>query len=67
MGKADAAAAEREWKRAINDHAAAVFRNAIGQPPGVRSSASRGGTTVEIQGPDGTWRCFYVRLTPVAP
>lgn len=58
--------AEREWQRVLDDHAAAVFRNAIGQPPGVRTATDLGGRpTVEIEGPDGEWRRYYVRLTEV--
>lgn len=66
MTRADQERADREWRRVLDEHAHALFQNAIGQPAGVRSLAPLGGRpAVEIQGPDGEWRRYYVRLTEV--
>jgi len=62
--------ADREWQKAITEHATAVLHAAVGAgldlTPQLRPSRDQGGATVEIQGPDGGWRRFYVRLTPCA-
>lgn len=62
--------AEREWQRALVDHGNAVLRVALSgrydadDAPLVLAD-DMGGPTVEILGPDGEWRRYYVRLTEV--
>ena len=66
-----AQAAEREWRAALAEHADTTLRGAIGfversnHHPTIRNAADQGGTTVEIEGPDGEWRRYFVRLTEV--
>jgi len=66
MGKVDAAA-ERQWRRALDDHAHAVLGKVLDGEGGCLVVADNLGDrpTVEIQGPDGEWRRYYVRLTEV--
>lgn len=69
--KAEVAAVEREWRKATDDSAYTILQRAL-------DVASAGGgllladslgdrPTVEIRGPDGEWRRYYVRLTEVRP
>lgn len=74
VGRADEAAAEREWRRALDDHAHAMVATAIGGALShayfaqtLRLSPEMGGrSTIEVRGPGGEWRRYYVRLTEVA-
>ncbi len=61
--------AERAWKRAIEEHAAATMRVAIDHASHTVATIALGtdcgGLVVDIDGPDGEVRSFYVRLTEV--
>lgn len=62
------AEAERAWKRAIEEHAAAMLRtmfNEAGRDSPIALGDDSGGLVVDVLGPDGQWRSFYVRLTEV--
>lgn len=66
-GSVNAALAEREWRKALDEHAHAVMARRLDDGEGAIVSADPLGDrpTVEIQGPDGEWRRYYVRLTQV--
>lgn len=62
---------EREWRKSLEAHAHAVVAelhsHAGGVMPAFAPGPLLGGLpTVEIQGPDGEWRRYYVRLTEAA-
>lgn len=68
--KAALEAAEREWRKALDAHAAHTMHGIISHGAELiansRLSPLMGGLpTVEIEGPDGEWRRYYVRLTEV--
>lgn len=67
MTKSEEAAADREWQRALQEHAAGIMRDAIHGAPlaSIMVAPDNGGLAVAIQGPDGEWRRYYVRLTEV--
>lgn len=63
---------ERAWQQALDAHAhallGAVAREASDYRADVRGGDDLGGRpTVEICGPDGEWRRYYVRLTAANP
>jgi hypothetical protein len=58
---------DRAWQQALDVHAHSIISAALDQPDaaGVVLGDDLGGRpTVEILGPDGVWRRYYVRLTP---
>jgi hypothetical protein len=62
--------AEREWQRALAQHADQVLRHALSgrwdaDDAPLTLVTDQGGPTVVIRGPDGEWRRYYVRLTEV--
>ena len=62
------AAIDRTWRKITDEHAAGVMAGAIAladNPTVVRNADNQGGHVVEIRGPDGEWRRYYVRLTEV--
>lgn len=69
MTKADQERADREWRRLLGEHAAHVMHGVITHGAELiansRAAALLGGPTIEIEGPDGEWRRYYVRLTEV--
>lgn len=61
---------EREWQRALDAHAAHTMHGIITHATELIANSRPGPLvgdrpTVEIQGPDGEWRRYYVRLTEV--
>ena len=61
---------DRQWQKTLEAHAAHVVADVIADGaasyPLARPSRLMGGLpTIEIQGPDGEWRRYYVRLTEV--
>jgi hypothetical protein len=62
--------AERQWRKVLDGHAAHTMHGIITHGTDLiansRPAPLMGGLpTVEIEGPDGTWRRYYVRLTEV--
>lgn len=57
----------RAWRKATDEHAAQMVRGAItvAGTLGVRNVDDVGGHVVEITGPDGQPRRYFVRLTEV--
>lgn len=61
-------AAAAEWRKALADHAQGTVRAALEEGAGlVLADDPGGGLTVEILGPDGEWRRYFVRLTETGP
>lgn len=70
-------AAEAAWRKATDEHAVASVRAAIDrarcrtpaqmtpQEPTIRNAQDQGGHVVEVCGPDGVWRRYFLRLTEV--
>lgn len=69
MPRPDQAAKDaRAWRRITDDHAATVVRAAINAAvvAGVQhidGSPDEGGHVVAVEGPDGVWRRYFLRLT----
>ena len=64
------ASEEREWQKLLGEHAAHVLHGVITHGAELignsRAAPLMGGLpTIEIEGPDGEWRRYYVRLTEV--
>jgi hypothetical protein len=62
---------EREWKKSLDAHAAHTMHGVITHCADLIANSRPGPLlgglpTVEIQGPDGEWRRYYVRLTEAA-
>ena len=59
---------DREWRKALAEHALATVRTAFEEAPRLVLADDPGGQlTVEILGPDGEWRRYFVRLTETGP
>ena len=65
--------AKREWRKALDEHAARTMADVIVWGAAnagyncIQPGPTMGGrATIDIMGPDGAWRRFYVRLTEVA-
>lgn len=63
---------ERQWKKALDAHAAhtmhGVITHCVDLIANSRPGPLYGGLpTIEIEGPDGVWRRYYVRLTEARP
>lgn len=58
---------EREWKKALEAHACAVVADVFAWDHQVRGANPGplvdGRPSIDIQGPDGEWRRYLVRLT----
>lgn len=65
----DKATADRAWRKATDEHAAEAMKRAVNGDPApsfmVRNAPDQGGHAVEVRGPDGEWRRYFVRLTEV--
>lgn len=65
------AAADKQWRKVLADHAEATLRGAVRcaaeaySDPTIRNTPDQGGLVVEIRGPDGEWRRYFARLTEV--
>ena len=59
---------DRDYRKAMDEHARHVMHGVISYccDPIANSRAGPligGGPTIEIEGPDGVWRRYFVRLT----
>lgn len=67
-----AADPEREWRKSLDAHAAHTMHGVITHAAGHLIANAEAGPllgglpTIEIEGPDGEWRRYYVRLTEAA-
>lgn len=62
---------EREWKKVLDAHAHHTMHGVITHCCDLIANSRMGPLlgglpTIEIQGPDGEWRRYYVRLTEAA-
>lgn len=63
---------QTEWRKSTDAHAAHTMHGVVSYCCDLiansRAGPLMGGSiTIEIEGPDGVWRRYYVRLTEVKP
>lgn len=63
---------DREWRQALDAHARHTMHGIITHAADLIANSRPGplignGPTVDIQGPDGEWRRYFVRLTEHRP